>query len=355
MCRVYSMNSLTNTYLERLKFTPAHIASFRALGEYRGKQELFTRRSPEALTSLRKLAMVESTVSSNRLEGIVVEDERARDIVLKSARPKERSEQEIAGYRDALALIHESAKDLPFTRGVIRRLHSTICKYLPEGGGSWKEEDNVILERRSDGTARVRFKPVPAALTNDATEKLVKEYKQAIADGGEPLVVIPLAVFDFLCIHPFKDGNGRIARLLTLLLLYHAGYNVGRYVSLERITEESRESYYEALEKSSRGWHDGKHDIFPWLIYFWGVLLRAYKEFEERVGSVTTSRGAKTEQIKLAVKRRVGPFAISDIENDCPGTSRDLIRLVLRKLRDDGKIRTTGVGRNAKWVKTKDW
>ncbi len=352
---VCGMNSLTKKYLERLKFTPAHVASLRALGEYRGKQELFTRRSPEALTSLQKLAMVESTVSSNRLEGIVVEDERARDIVLKSARPKERPEQEVAGYRDALSLIHKSAKDMHFTTAVVRRLHATICKYLPEGGGNWKKEDNVILEQRPDGTARVRFRPVAAALTGGAMEKLVKEYDRTITDGEEPLVVIPLAIFDFLCIHPFKEGNGRVARLLTLLLLYRAGYNVGRYISLERITEESRESYYEALEKASRGWHEGKHDIFPWLTYFWGVLLRAYKEFEERVGSVTTRRGAKTEQIELAVKRRVGPFAISDVENDCLGTSRDMIRRVLRKLRDEGKIRTTGVGRNAKWVKIKDW
>ena len=349
------MNSLTKKYLERLKFTAAHVSSLRALGEYRGKQELFARRSPEALTSLQKLAMVESTVSSNRLEGIVVEDERARDIVLKSAKPKERPEQEVAGYRDALAVIHRSAKDMPFTTETVRRLHAMISKYLPEGGGNWKKEDNVILEQRPNGAVRIRFRPVAAALTGDAMKKLVKEYDWAIANGEEPLVVIPLAVFDFLCIHPFKDGNGRVARLLTLLLLYRAGYNVGRYISLERITEESRESYYGALEKSSRGWHEGRQDIFPWLTYFWGVLLRAYREFEERVGSVTTRRGAKTEQAELAVKRRVGPFAISDLQNDCPGTSRDLIRRVLRKLRDDGKIRTTGVGRNAKWVKAKDW
>ncbi len=344
------MNSLTAEYLKKLKFSPIHISSLRALGEYKGKQDLFDRRSPEALASLRSLAMVESTISSNRLEGISVGDELARKIVLKSAQPRRRSEQEIAGYRDALALVHES-KDLHFTMDVIRRLHATIYMYLPEGGGSWKREDNVILERRPDGTTRIRFRPVPAAMTNDAMEKLVERYKLAMEDRGDPLAIIPLAVLDFLCVHPFKDGNGRAARLLTLLLLYHAGYNVGRYISLERIIEESGESYYETLEKSSHGWHEGKHDVLPWLTYFWGVMLRAYKEFEERVGTVTTGRGAKTEQIKLAVKRKVGPFAISDIENDCLGISRDLIRHVLRKLRDEGKIRSTGVGRGAKWVK----
>ncbi len=345
------MNSLTVEYLKKLGFSSDHIATLRALGEYKGKQDLFNRRSPEALASLRSLAMVESTISSNRLEGIVVGDGVARDIVLKSATPRGRSEQEIAGYRDALALVHESARDLPFTTGTIRRLHTTICRYLPEGGGDWKREDNVILERRPDGTTRIRFRPVPAALTNDAMEKLTEGYRQAVDGGWDPLVAIPLAVFDFLCIHPFKDGNGRVARLLTLLLLYHAGYSVGRYISLERIVEESRESYYEALERSSPGWHEGGHDVFPWLTYFWGTLLRAYKEFEERVGTVTTARGAKTEQIELAVGRKVGPFAISDIENDCPGISRELIRHVLRKLRDEGKIRSTGVGRGAKWMK----
>lgn len=348
------MNSLTTKYLEKLKFSPIHIASLRALGEYKGKQDLFDSRAPEALASLRSLAMVESTISSNRLEGIVVGGGRARDIVFKSAKPKGRPEQEVAGYRDALTLVHESAKDLPFTTDVIKRLHAVICKYTPEGGGDWKKEDNVILERRPNGTTRVRFKPVPAALTSDAMEKLVEKHKRAIDDGWDPLVVIPLTIFDFLCVHPFKDGNGRVARLLTLLLLYYAGYNVGRYISLERIIEESKESYYETLEKSSQGWHEGKHDVLPWLTYLWGTLLRAYKEFEERVGTVTTGRGAKTEQIELTVKRKVGPFAISDIENDCPGISRDLIRHVLRKLRDEGKIRSTGIGRGAKWVKVED-
>jgi len=341
--------SLTRKYLDDLKLTPAHAASLRALGECRGKQELFTRRSPEALITMQKLAMIESTVSSNRLEGIVVGDKRARDIVLKSAKPKERPEQEVAGYRDALALIHGSAKDMPFTTETVRQLHATICKYLPERGGSWKTEDNVILEEHPNGTEKIRFKPVSATMTAGAMAQLVKEYK-TVAGREEPLIVIPLAILDFLCIHPFDDGNGRVARLLTLLLLYHAGYDVGRYISLERIIEESKESYYDALEKSSRGWHEGRHDIFPWLTYFWGALLRAYKEFEERVGSAT-KRGAKTEQVELAVKRKVGPFSISGIENDCPGISRDMIRFVLRKLHKDGKIRPTGRGRSAKWVK----
>jgi Fic family protein len=182
-------------------------------------------------------------------------------------------------------------------------------------------------------------------------ELLVEQYQESILEGGDPLIIIPFAVFDFLCIHPFQDGNGRISRLLTLLLLYHAGYKVGRYISVERIFEDSKEGYYETLEASSSGWHDGEHDIMPWLTYFWGVLIRTYKEFEERVGVITTGRGSKTEQIELAVKRKVGPFAISEIENECPGISRDMIRYVLRKMRDADHIRSLGIGRKAKWIK----
>lgn len=346
------MSSLSRDFFRGLRFKSPHLASLRALGEYKGKQGLFANQSPEALATLKSLAMVESTISSNRMEGIVVGEERARDIVLKATAPMERPEQEVAGYRDALSLVHASFRDLPFSTRVIRQLHSTICRYLPESGGHWKKEDNLIFEHYPDGTRRIRFTPVSARRTEGAMQKLVEEYNLALADGAEPLVAIPLAIFDFLCIHPFMDGNGRVSRLLTLLLLYQAGYDVGRYISLERIAEESRESYYEALEKSSKGWHSGAHDVFPWLTYFWGILLRAYKEFEERVGTVTTGRGAKTEQVELAVRRKIAPFSISDIERECPGISRDLIRKVMRKMRDAGEIRSTGLGRGAKWIKT---
>lgn len=346
------MNSLSKEYLERIAFNSSHVATLRAIGEYKGKQELFTRQSPEALETLRNLAVVESTESSNRLEGITVGRERIEAIVLKSTRPKDRSEQEVAGYRDALNLIHESWEALPFNINTVKQLHSIMYRYLPaEEGGKWKEKDNLIIERLPGGRERVRFRPVSAVDTPRSMERFVERYDKAIEEGRDPLVIIPLAVFDFLCIHPFKDGNGRMARLLTLLLLYKYRYNVGRYISIERIFEDSKESYYETLESSSQGWHEGKHDIMPWLTYFWGVLIRAYKEFEERVGTVTTGWGAKTEQIMLAVERKVGAFAISDIEKDCPGISRDMIRHVLRKMRDEGKIRPTGIGRNAKWVK----
>jgi Fic family protein len=181
-------------------------------------------------------------------------------------------------------------------------------------------------------------------------EALAVEYRDAVANAREPLIVVPLAVLDFLCIHPFADGNGRMARLLTLLLLYHFDYAVGRYISLERIVEESKETYYEALAASSHGWHEGRQDVFPWLRYFWGVVLRAYREFQERVGTLREGRGAKSDLVEEAVKRRVGAFAISDIEAECPGVTRDWIRIVLRRMRDAGRIAPQGRGRGAKWV-----
>jgi Fic family protein len=347
------MNSLNRKYLNKISFDSEQVANLRVIGEYKGKQVLYSHQSPEALKTLKNLAAVESTESSNRLEGIIVERKRVQAIVLKSTKPKSRSEQEVAGYRDALNLIHEHSQDLEFTIEIIKQFHKMVYQYLPEEGGKWKKKDNLIIDRYKDGTQRIRFRPTSAKKTPRSMELLVERYERAIDEKRDPLIIIPLAVFDFLCIHPFQDGNGRVARLLTLLLLYHYGYKVGRYISLERIFEETKKSYYDTLKISSQNWHEGKHDIMPWLTYFWGVLIRAFKEFEDRVGTVTTGRGSKTEQIRLAVKRKVGPFSISDIEKDCPGISRDMIRKVLRKMRDEGEIRSTGIGRNAKWVKIK--
>jgi Fic family protein len=183
-------------------------------------------------------------------------------------------------------------------------------------------------------------------------DDLVAGYRQAVVqDRREPLIAVPLAVLDFLCIHPFRDGNGRVARLLTLLLLYHCDYRVGRYVSLERIIEESKQTYYEALEQSSQGWHVGEHPAAPWLRYFWGVLVRAYGEFEERVGQLLSGRGSKTHLVHDAVAKRIGPFSLADIEAASPGVSRDMVRHVLRQMRDEGAIELQGKGRGARWLK----
>jgi Fic family protein len=345
------MNSLSPEFLDKIRLSAEQGATLRKIGEHKGRQELFERQTPEVLDTLRQAALIESSESSNRIEGIVAPHKRIERIVLKTATPRNRSEQEIAGYRDVLNLVHESTKDVSVTTRVIQQFHQILYRYLPSEGGHWKPTDNEIVERDSEGRViRVRFRAVSAVETPGAMDELIHRYSTAVdQEGTEPLVVIPLTVLDFLCIHPFTDGNGRIARLLTLLLLYHFDYQVGKYISLERLFEESGQTYYDSLEASSNGWHDGGHDVIPWMGYFWGVLLRAYAEFEDRVGAIGGGRGSKTQRVRDAVDRRVGPFQISDIEKDCPGISREMIRKVLRALRDEGAISSEGVGRGARW------
>jgi len=350
------MSSFGIKYLDSLSFSSKHVSTLKKIGEYKGKQELFSQQTPETLESLQQVAIIESSESSNRMEGVTAPHDRIEALILKSTIPRDRSEQEISGYRDALDLIHESAQYMDFSINIILQLHSIVYRYLPDEGGSWKTVDNEIVEKNPDGSIkRIRFKPVSAVETPQAMEVLTRACKEAIKHHHmEPLVVVPMAILDLLCIHPFIDGNGRVARLLTLLLLYHLDYQVGRYISLERIFEESKETYYETLETSSQGWHQGEHDVFPWMTYFWGVLLRAYGEFEERVGTIRKSRGSKTEQIRMAVSRKIRPFAISDLEAELPGISRDMIRNVLRQLRDEKAIFIQGKGRAAKWIRKQD-
>jgi len=345
------MHSLTPGYLGGLSFSTDQLATVQRLGEARGRQDLFVKQAPEQLEVLRQAAIVESSESSNRIEGVTAAPGRVEALVLKSSEPRNRSEQEIAGYRDVLALIHESHENIAFTTNVLLQLYGMLFRYLPSDAGRWKPVDNEIVQRGPDGAVtRVRFKPTPAVATPQAMQDLAGNYRRAAeADRVEPLVVVPLAILDFLCIHPFRDGNGRMARLLNLLLLYHFRYRVGRYISLERIIEESKETYYETLETSSRGWHEGRHDAHPWFNYFWGTLTRAYGEFEERVGTLLSGRGSKTQQVRDAVARRLGPFAISEIEADCAGVSREMVRHVLRQMRDEGAIVRQGTGRGARW------
>jgi Fic family protein len=348
------MRSLEAPFLKSLTFSPEVVSTLRRLGEYQGKQGLYFQHAPQALKSLQRVAIIESSESSNRLEGVTAPRERIEQIVLQSIQPTNRSEQEIAGYRDALGLLHGSAVNMEFSTHVVSQFHSILYRYLPQPGGHWKSTDNYIVERNPDGSIReIRFTPVSAVETPRAMETWVRNFHRAIdQDGHEPLIAIPLAILDFLCIHPFSDGNGRMARLMTLLLLYSFDYQVGCYISLERIFEESQATYYESLERSSQDWHEGKHDTLPWASYFWGVLLRAYEEFESRVGQLPRGKGAKTAHIREVVSRKIQPFAISDIESDCPEISRDMIRLVLRQLRDEGSIQLQGKGRGAKWLNT---
>ena len=345
------MPSLVPSLLNSLRYSPQDADTLYAIGECLGKQKLFVKQKPEILESLRTVAAVESADSSNRLEGIIAPRARIRALVKDKVAPRDRSEQEIAGYRDAMELIHQTGKDMPITTNVIQQLHQRLYSYMPEEGGQWKIADNEIVERDANGNiSRMRFKPTSAVETPQAMEDLIKNYDQALADSRNPMLVIPLFILDFLCVHPYRDGNGRVSRLLTGLLLYHADYQVGRFIALERLFEQSSETYYETLEKSSQGWHENEHDPMPWVRYFWGIMLKAYQEFEDRVGNIEEGRGSKSKRVREALERKIVPFKIDEIKREVPDVSKDTIRNVLREMRDEGLIRAEGRGRGARWV-----
>lgn len=346
------MKSFVPGFLEAQPLTQSLLQTVRLLGEYKGKQELFSTQAPQVLETLRQVAIIQSVESSNRLEGVTARFETIAALVAEKTAPKNRSQQEIAGYGDALRTIHTNHAHMPFTTGVVRQLHRNLYQFSPSEGGRWKATDNDIEEVRPDGTRFVRFKPVPAHLTDQAMEELHSRFNALWNDQTvEPLLLAGSYVLDFLCIHPFQDGNGRMARLLTLLLLYKAGYDVGRYISLEQIVERTRESYYESLYASSLQWHEGAHSLLPWWEYFLGVILGAYREYEGRVGVITGSRGAKSRLVEDVVERLPREFLYAEVERACPGVSRPTVVRVLGDLRRQGRIRCIKVGRNARYEK----
>jgi Fic family protein len=322
-----------------------------ALGRYQGRQTLYQHQAAQVLETLRQIAVVESTEASNRIEGIVIPTARL-EALMADATPQTRSESEIAGYRNVLAQIHAGRFGLPLTSDVIRAIHSGIYAYLPGEGGEWKQRDNVIRQMLPDGREAVRFVPLPAGETPEAMEELCQRFQTMWEeDKVDRLLLIDAFILDFLCIHPFADGNGRVARLLNLLLLYAAGYEVGRYISLERIIENTKETYYEALRLSGLRWETGQHDLTPWHQYSLGVVVYAYREFEQRVGEVSVTPGGKSRAVIDAVNafRPDETFTISDLERICPAVSRATIRRVLDTLRKEGRAVCLGTGRNAQW------
>ena len=324
-----------------------------SISEYKGKQELYTRQSPQILKTLIEMALIESTESSNRIEGVTVDRNRLKPLILGHARPRDRSEEEVSGYRRALDLIHKKHKSLDISPNIILELHR-LCRGEVGDAGEWKKKDNEIIRKNSDGSVDILYKALPAAQTPKAMEQLCRLYRYSLDQlKYPPLYAIASLILDFLCIHPFRDGNGRISRLLTILALYHHEYTVGKYISLERIIEQSKETYYEALNNSSQDWHGGKHDSIPWLNYFLSTLLSAYKEFEERASHLKPGRGAKTEIVKQAILNQIGEFTLSDILQACPGVSREMVKLVFRKLANEKKIICLGQGQSAKWKKSK--
>ncbi len=346
------MKSFETNTLAPLPLTHNVVRTTARLHEHLGREALYAQQAPQVLRTLREVAVIQSTESSNRIEGVVAPPERLRALVRDKTKPRNRSEQEITGYRDVLGTIHASHAAMPFTPGLVLQLHRDLFRYTDAQGGAWKSTNNTITERHPDGTEVVRFETVPAFQTAAYMEQLHRRFEQLWKDDTvDRLLLIAAYVLDFLCVHPFLDGNGRMARLLTLLLLYRAGYGVGRYISLERVVEDSRESYYDTLYQSSQGWHEGKHTLLPWTEYFLGVLTAAYKDFESRVGTMQMERGAKTEQVRSAVDRLPDGFKTKDVGRLCPSVSRSLIRKVFSDLKAEGLIRAEGRGPAAVWRK----
>lgn len=319
------------------------------LGEYMGRQQLFTKQAPQRLKTLREHALIESAVSSNRIEGVEVDQKRVATLIFGQPSLRDRDEEELRGYRNALNLIHTQGAALSISEKTIKHLHALMRGDIWDAG-RYKNKDGDIIERYADGRERVRFKPLPAKATPKAMTRLVAGWRDALRERvAPPLVLLVAFNLDFLCIHPFRDGNGRVSRLLFLLQCYHLGIEVGRYISLERLIEENKERYYETLEQSSRGWHDRNHKPWPFINYALFILKQAYKEFERRVGQIADVRGAKTALVLDAIARKVQPFAVGELQRECPSVSLDLIRRILKTQRGMGAVQCLGRGRNALW------
>jgi Fic family protein len=314
----------------------------------RGREEAFRRQNPQVLEGLMEVALIQSSASSNAIERITAAPGRVTELVQDKTAPKDRSEEEIAGYRKALETIHSSAEHIPLNSRVVLQFHRDIYGFSPVPGGRFKSAQNEVARFDSEGRkVQVIFKGISPFETPMAVDELHERYAEAVQGGVHaPLLLAGAYVFDFLMIHPFNDGNGRMSRLLTLLLLYHCGHEVGRFISLEKLVEESKETYYESLEKSTAGWDRGEHNIWPWMNYFLGILIAAYGEFEARAGDLMSGRGSKALRIKQYIRASTSEvFTFEEVQQALPDVSSDHIRSVLRKLRDEGVVESPGRGR----------
>jgi len=333
---------------EYQKLLSPEIVSYLAqIHEQKGQQNLFLETKKEALSELLVTAKIQSTEASNRIEGIITTDDRLKKIVINNNMPQSRSEREIAGYRDVLKTIHENYEYIPVRSNMILQLHRDLYKFSNTAvGGSFKNSDNVITEKLPDGTPRVRFQPVPAWETAEAVDLLCNALGEAMADPElDPLLLIPMFVLDFLCIHPFNDGNGRMSRLLTLLLLYRSGYFVGKYISIERLIADSKETYYEALQESSSGWHEVENDYLPFVRYMLGVIIAAYREFASRADILVTKGLSKPGRVRELIRSTTGRITKTQIMNQCPEISQKTVERALAELQKNNEIIKIGGGR----------
>lgn len=324
-----------------------------AIHEYKGKQDFYLKAKPDPLDAMLVVAKVQSTGASNRIEGIHTSEKRLNELVKQQTEPGNRAEYEIAGYRDVLNLIHESHDHIMPTTNVIFQLHRDLYQYSSTGqGGRFKMMANEITETDASGKQTVRFKPLSASETPDAMERLTTAFNEAVrADTYDPLLLIPIFILDFLCIHQFNDGNGRMSRLLTQLLLYRAGYLAGKYISLELKIEKTKDRYYEALQESSMGWHEGSNTCLPFVRYFLEILLAAYREFSERAELLQDTKISKSERIRILFNTTLQPVSKSDILEKYPDISESMVEATLKQLLDAGIITKLGAGKSTSYIR----
>ena len=333
--------------------TPEIVQMVGCIHEHKGKQELFLEANIDELKTLLEVALIQSTGASNRIEGIFTSDKRLEELVSQKAEPRNRSEQEIAGYREVLATIHESYEYITPKPNIILQLHRDLYSYCQGNiGGTYKNSDNVIAETDAGGHQKARFIPVPAFQTAEAIDELCARFLEAWeANLIDKLILIPMFILDFLCIHPFNDGNGRMSRLLTLLLFYKAGYIVGKYVSMEMLIEKTKETYYEALQASSVGWHEGENSYEPFVKYYLGIMLKAYNEFENRVEHLKYHNLSKPDRIKAVIDNKVGKITKKEIMELCPDISKVTVERTLTDLVKSGYIAKVGAGPSTGYVR----
>jgi len=348
------MRAFNYSKIKEQKWDSEVLGLIAAIYKEAGKQELYLKQRPEELEKLVEIAKIQSTEASNAIEGIVTTSTRIRQLVEEKTAPKNRNEQEIAGYRDVLSIIHESFDAIPITPNYILQLHKILYSHMNNPmAGRTKSVQNYISTTYPDGRVETLFTPLDPFETPAALECICNEYNRIIGNMEvEPLIAIPTFIHDFLCIHPFNDGNGRMSRLLTTLLLYRNGFYVGKYISLEAKIAKNKDLYYDALNQAQHGWHDGTEDAVPFIKYLLGTILAAYKDFEERFALVETKISA-LEMVRRATMNKIGRFSKQDIRELCPSLSVSSIEGALRKLIELGEIKREGSGRTTCYYRLK--
>ena len=348
------MRNFKYSAINNQKWDSETLGLIAAIYKEAGKQELFLKQRPEELEKLVEIAKVQSTEASNAIEGIVTTNTRIRQLVEEKTTPRNRDEQEIAGYRDVLSVIHDSFDAIPITQNYILQLHKMLYSHMNNPlAGQTKKVQNYISATYPDGHVETLFTPLAPYETPEAMDKICEEYNRVIGNMElEPLIAIPIFIHDFLCIHPFNDGNGRMSRLLTTLLLYRSGFYVGKYISLEAKIAKNKDLYYHALAESQTGWHEGIEDVVPFIKYILGTILAAYKDFEDRMALVETKLPT-LEMVKRASENKIGRFNKQDIRELCPTLSDSSIEGALRKLVASGELQREGKGKNTCYFRLK--